>query len=438
MKKTTKILAMFLLGLLMVSISSGFTAAKGDSDDDGIDDNLEALNKREINIAIEANEISIESVRISEKKRDLIIANILYDADGIKFQVRYKSNLEEDFELLFSISFRKLIEFVDIDFDGVYNPEIDHSIQNYSINDFSPVFYENSTFPSGNRLHHFKIQTVNETFNADIYFAEEFALVDSILLLPTQAKIDISIANFTFLNSSSQLALYSSLESETVFDKQENTEDEENGYAENEEGVITTVGNYVGFYTWNRNATVENITNAIKVGEILEDAYLENAQKIYHNYPRGDITDHSFKIGIEGLLISEADSLIPLIVFTIIVGALSSVAVYSIYHAKTKEKPSKVRRREGEKAYLDLFEDDEYEALFDSKLALQALGGEDAIDTLYHKGDISITVISEDFYEVIDQLGLEESEKLDFIKDMLSLSPHERELILKDMIIKSQ
>lgn len=438
MKKTKKILGIFLIGVILVCSSSGFTVADVDSDDDNIDDNLEALNKREIDVTIEANEIYLESIRKSENKRDLIMANIVYDADGIRFQVGYKSNLEEEFELLFSISFHKLIEFVDIDFDGVYDPEIDHSIQNYSINDFSPVFYQNSTCPSGSLLHHFQIQTENETFSADIYFAEEFTLVNSKLLLPTQAKIDISIANFTFLNSSSQLALFSTLQSETTFERQETTEDEVNGYAENEEGVITTTEKYVGFYTWNENATVDDILKNVRTSEILEDLYIENTQIIYHNYPRGDTTYHSFKIGIEGILLFETGSLLPLIVFAIIIGALSSVAAYSLYHARIKKKPSKIRRREGEKAYLDLFEEDEYETLFDSKLALQVLEGEDAIDKLYHKGDINITVVSEDFYEVIDQTGLEESEKLDFIKDMLSLSPHERDLILKDMIIKSQ
>ncbi|MHA2394253.1 MAG: hypothetical protein ACXAEX_20140 [Promethearchaeota archaeon] len=438
MKKTTKSIGIFILSIVLIGFISGFTTAYSDTDDDGIDDVFEALNKREIDIFVEANEISIASIRKSDKKKDLIMANIVYDADGIRFHVGYKSILEGEFELLFGISFQELIEFVDIDFDGIYNPEIDTNIQNYSISDFSPIFYENSTCSSGSLLHHFQIKTENKNFTADIYFAEEFTLVENSLILPTQAKIDITIANFTYQNSSSQLALYSNLDSETIFDGQQNTEDEENGYAENEEGVITTIEKYVGFYTWSKNATVDNASKNIKAGEIMPDVHIENAQKIYLNYHRGDSIHHSFKIGIEGLLLSEGESLLPLIIFALIIGALSAVTAYSVYHARTKQKPTKIRRREGEEAYLEYFEEDEYDTLFDSKLALQMLEGENAIDKLYNKGDTNITVVSTDFYEVINQFGLEESERREFIKEMLSLSPHERELILKEMIIKSQ
>ena len=76
--------------------------------------------------------------------------------------------------------------------------------------------------------------------------------------------------------------------------------------------------------------------------------------------------------------------------------------------------------------------------LFDSKLAIQILEEEDAIRNLYDKGDINITAISNDFNETIDNLGFKGNEKSEFIKEMLSLRPFERELILRDMLIKSQ
>jgi hypothetical protein len=438
MKKRTKSLVIFLFIIVLFSLTGGFAFGYGDDDGDGIDDGFEALNKREIDIVMEANEISIESVRKSNRKKDLIMANIVYDEDGIRFQIGYKPNLEEDFDLLFGISFRELIEFVDVDIDGIYNPEIDQNIQNFSLSKFSPVVYENSTCTSGSVLHHFKIQTENKTFTAYIYFAEEFTLIENSLLLPTQAKIDIKIANFTYANSSSQLALYSRLESDSLYEGQEYTEDEKNNYAENEEGVITTIEKFVGFFTWRKNASVDDVSNLIKKSDLLLDEPPENAQKIYLNYPRGDSIYHSYKIGIEGLLLSEADSLVPLVVLALIIGALSVVTAYSIYHARHNEKPVKIRRREGEELYLDLLEEDEYDILFDSKLALQILQGEDAIDKLYHKGDINITAVSANFYEVVGQLGFEENEKREFINEMLSLSPHERELFLREMIIKTQ
>ncbi len=76
--------------------------------------------------------------------------------------------------------------------------------------------------------------------------------------------------------------------------------------------------------------------------------------------------------------------------------------------------------------------------LFDTKVALQILEEEDAIRNLYDKGDINITAISNDFYETIDNFGFKGNEKSEFIKEMLSLRPFEREVILRDMLIKSQ
>jgi hypothetical protein len=438
MKRGTKFLVIIVFTIFLYNIPSGFTIGYNDVDNDGIDDNFEALNKREIDIVMEANEILIESVRKSDKKKDLLTTHIVYNADGIRFQMGYKSNLEGDFEVLFGFSFRELIEFIDVDIDGIFNPEIDQNVQNFSLSDFSPIIYENSTCLSGSVLHHFTIQTKNKTFTADIYFAEEFMLIENSLLLPTQAKIDVKMMNFTYQNSSSQLALYSRLDSETIFEAQKDTEDEKNGYAENEEGVITTVEKNVGFYTWNRNASIDEFSEIIKTSEIMPDALSEDTEKIYINYPRGNVTYHYYKIGIEDLLISEVDSLLPLIFFTLIIGALSAVTIYSVYHAKTKEKPSKIRKREGEEDYLELLKEDEYDGLFDCTLALQILEGEDSIDKLYHKGDINITVVSVDFYEVIEQFGFKEDEKKEFINEMLSLSPLERQLILRDMKKKTQ
>ena len=66
------------------------------------------------------------------------------------------------------------------------------------------------------------------------------------------------------------------------------------------------------------------------------------------------------------------------------------------------------------------------------------LGEEGGIEKLYFKGDLNITAVSADFYDKVNQFGFEENEKTQFIKEMLSLPPRERELILKEMILKSQ
>jgi hypothetical protein len=435
MKRGTVFIGLFLFSILFFTPICGFTAAKSDTDGDGIDDNFEELNKREIDLVIEANEISIESIRKSDKNKDLISTNIVYDEDGLRFQIGYKPTLESDFILLFGISFRELIEFVDKDLNGIYNPEVDDTIQNFSIGEFSPHVYENSTCPSGSVLHHLQIQTENDTFTAHIYFAEEFTLLEDTLLLPTQARINIEISNFTYLNSSSQLALYTRLDSETDYQIQENTEDEKYGYAEHEQGAITSIENLIGFFTWNNIAKIDNTSKNVLTSEIIPDTHQETADMLYINYPYGQQINHYSKIGFEGLLkFEKTTSFLPIVIFALILGALSLVAAYSIYHYKKHKLPSHIQKRPGEDDYLEFLEEDDFDFLFDSELALQILEREGAIEKLYNKGDINITAITVDFYEMIDQFGFKETEKQEFIKEMLSLSPQERQLILEEMI----
>jgi len=457
MKKRTFLLWIFLISIL-IALNFGFITAYstenaiqdkalsysfvdkigGDIDDDGIDDNFEELNKRDIEVDIVANEITIQSVRRSNKKKDQIVANIVYDEDGISFEIQYKSQPELDFELIFGISFRKLIEFIDVDFDGIFNPDIDINIQNFSLSEISPAFYDNWSISSDSSLHYLKIQTENKTFTTHIYFAEEFSIVENSLILPTQARIKIEISDFDYLNESSQLALYTRVDSEAEYHWQEDTEDETNGYASNEEGLTTTMDKLIGFLTWKEDALIDNVSKNILISELMPDYHAENAQKFYINYPRGNHTYHYSKVGIEGLLITESVSIIPLVVFTIIISALSAITVYAVYTYNHKKKPSKNSKRYREEEYLKLLEEDEIEVLFDSKLALQILGEEGAIEKLYFKGDLDITAVSADFYNIVNQFGFEENEKTQFIKEMLSLPPFERELILREMLIKSQ
>ncbi|MFW9941881.1 MAG: hypothetical protein ACFFFT_12635 [Candidatus Thorarchaeota archaeon] len=439
MKRRTVFIGLFLCNILLFISICGFSTAKSDTDGDGIDDKFEELNKREIDLVIEANEISIESISKNDERKDLISTNIVYDEDGLRFQIGYKPTLESDFTLLFGISFRELIEFVDTDLNGIYNPEVDPTIQNFSIGEFIPHVYENSTYPSGSVLHHFQIQTENKTFTAHIYFAEEFVLLEDTLLLPTQARINIEISNFTYLNSSSQLALYTRLDSEAEYQIQENTEDEKYGYAENEQGAITSLENLIGFFTWNNIAKIDNASKNVLISGIVPDTHEENTDMLFINYPYGIQINHYSKIGFQGLLIFEkTTSFLPIVIFVLILGALSVVALYSIYHYKKHKLPSHIQKRPGEDDYLEFLEDDDFDYLFDSSVALQILQREGAIEKLYHKGDINITAISADFYEIINQFGFKESEKQEFVKEMLSLSPKERELILKEMRIKSQ
>jgi hypothetical protein len=64
----------------------------------------------------------------------------------------------------------------------------------------------------------------------------------------------------------------------------------------------------------------------------------------------------------------------------------------------------------------------------------QIVKGKDFLDRLLELGDLSITILSEDFNEKVNKFEWEQDEREEFIKDMLALNPKKREEILIRMI----
>lgn len=439
MKKQYYLISLFLLSILIFNINFTLIIAFGEDDDDGISDDFEEKNKRYVEVGIGENEIEVESVRRSEVDRDEIRVLIFFDEDGLYLGLRYRSKLESECELEFGILFHEIIEFNDTNKNGMYNPEIDHKIETIPLNDFKPVVYETSDISNDTSLHHLKIQTVNNIFTANIYFAEEFVILENSLITPTQAKIDIAISNFDSINNSSQLALYTILDYEGDYEIKEETEDEREGYAENESGVITTLYNFTGYFTWRNNAVVDKNLENILVNEVIADEYNEYGQGLFINYPNGEHIYHDHKIGIENLLIpiDKPDSLIPLIILIFVIGAVSASSAYAIhYYVKHRGLTIKLDR-DREAYYSETFENGLDEEPYDGKLALQILAGENAVEKLSLINNINITAISEEFFEKLNRLDWESFDRSEFILEMLALLPKERQSILDEMIEKS-
>ena len=407
-----------------------------DDDNDGIDDNFEEINKRNIEIDIVENEIEIESIRRSDKKKDEIRIFIVYDEDGISFEIKYRSNFESEFEIEFGILFRGLIEYVDLNENGVFDKKIDQIIQDVLLNSFQPVIYETSSICIDSTLHYLKISTKNNIFTAHIYFVEEFTIVENSLITPTQTKIDIEISNFDYIKENSQLALYTRLKSEVDYEEKKITEDEKKGYAINEKGVITTINDYTGFFTWKEKAIIDEISKEILVNKIMVD---ENEQALYINYPRGKHIYHDPKLGIESLLISITKPFFTtdLIILILVIGAISIGAAYSAYYYVKQQFPIRNIERDREKYFRKNFHKDKFKEPYNGKLALQILEGENAIEKLSRIEDINITILPEDFFEILNRFDWEENEKNEFIGEMLALSLFERQLILEEMLKKS-
>jgi len=435
---------MILIGISLLSLNFNFAVAS-DDDDVGVDDDFEDLNKRDISIEIEASQIQIESSLRSGDRIDEIQLKIIMDSEGLSIEVSYESEIgSSELELEFGIIFRKLVEFVDIDNNSIYDPIIDDTIKEVLLDSFQPAIYTPINISGDTMLHYFIVNTTDGVFAAHIYFSEEFHIVNDTLITPMQSKIDIEISNFSYINSSSQLALYTSLESENEYAKIEDTEDEMREYATNENGLISDMNNFTGIFTWKNNATIDGISRAVLTSDLDVDDYDGDEQKVYLTYPRGTHIYHDPKVGIAGIyqIKNIIDNPLFLIILMAIISSLSISVGYTIIHYRERIFAGHYTELEVKKDIGGTFSDVKYnserlDALFNNRRLLHQLK-EISADKMSNIEDIKATALSEDFFKVINIFDWEEDDLVDFIREMISLSPEERDAVFKEMINKSE
>ena len=163
MKKKSTIFSIFLLGIILFNLGLT-TVIASDDDFDGIDDDLENLNKRDIEIDFSGDEFEVQTILRTGALRDSIKFSVSYDNEGLNIELQYESEFEGDDqnneddlnrnELEFSISFRKLIEFVDMDTNGIYDDSVDQTIQEVEIKDFKPIKYSQINVSLDTILHY--------------------------------------------------------------------------------------------------------------------------------------------------------------------------------------------------------------------------------------------------------------------------------------------
>lgn len=447
MDKKTKLTLIFLIGLTFLSFSIKEIAAS-DDDDDGVDDEFEELNKRDISVEIEENQTQIESSLRSGEKKDEIQFKLTYDSEGLGIEISYESDLSSvpstEFEIEFGIIFRKLIEFIDMNSNNIFEPLIDVNIQEYDLSSFLAIEYTPIDVSVDTILHYFIVKSTDGIFSAHIYFSEEFLIVNNTLITPIQTKIDIEITNFSYLNGTSQLALYTSLESEIDYEDAEDTEDEDLGYATNEGGLLTNSNNFEGIFTWNNNVSVDGISKEILVSSLNSDDYDEDDQKLYINYPRGTIIYHDPKVGISGIykIINGFNDSFILIIFLAIITSLSLSVGYSIYHFRENifsrfDTKSNVKKLSKDDFPIDKLSSEKLNHIFDNE-RLQTELANFSLKNPKPLKSTKITALSEDFFKIIALFDWEDDDLYEFSKEMLALSPEERQTIYKEMFRKSE
>jgi hypothetical protein len=323
------LLGIVLLGVLLLTSTSSLVAAT-DDDDDGIDDDFEEANKRTVEIQFEPSEIQIESTLRMGEQKDQIKLKIRNESDGLSIEFGYEKDILTDnttLELEFEVTFRSIVEFVDMNSDGIYDTSVDTTIQEVSLDSFQPAVYTTSAIGTDTVLHYFIVNTTDGVFAAHIYLVEEFDIVNGTFIKPTQSKIDIEITDFNYLDGSSQLALYTKLESEAEYEEDDITENEEEGHSSDEDSVIVTNVDFAGFFAWAENATVDGLSMGVLGSPLQVDDDDVNEQKMYLNYPRGNHIYHDPIMGVMSISTGAPDLSMIIVVSIVAIVGVAGVAV---------------------------------------------------------------------------------------------------------------
>jgi len=366
MKAKYIVLGLFVIGILFVGSSFGYgfdddddEPPVGDDDKDGIDDDYEDDNKRNIEVWIGENVIEIASIKRTETQKDIIDLRVGFNDYGISIRVSYGTYIrsepsepeepkepeepgepkdeivfenEDEYEdtieykLTFEVLFRGLIEYVDVNDNGVLDEEIDEIVSDYGFNSFQPIDYSLESISEDSNMHYILINTTDGIFALHIFLVEEFVYIDDNLISPTQAKIDIEITNYDYLVNNSKLALFTKLWSEENYREREETKDEEEGYATDEKEVFVESDVYSGFFSWKETALIDGVEMEVLAKRITHEE--EELQRLYLCYPRGNHIYHDPKIGI--LIGLPLDDLTPIVMTVSIISIVGVVIITGV------------------------------------------------------------------------------------------------------------
>jgi hypothetical protein len=274
-----------------------------DEDDDGVDDDEEDLNEREVEVEVTASEATIKSKLKSGENEAEFKIKLSTSTEGVKYKLEYETeDNATEIELEFTVKFSEIVEYIDEDGDGLYNSSIDTELQTLQLNDFLPIGYHVENETDG-VVHILDVSTSDGVFSVRTYATGEFADINGTIVTPTEVKIDVMIQDFDYLNDTSQLALKVKLEAEAETEHDDETEDEEEGRATDEAEVDVMMNGFDGFFSWKEFAEVDGVTYPVNASPVEED---EGDEKIYLNYPHGNVIIHDPKVGVENILLTPA------------------------------------------------------------------------------------------------------------------------------------
>ena len=310
--KTQKLALSGLVALLVISsfiympVIADSHDDEHDEDEDGIDDSYEEENHREVKVEYSSNEAQIESSHeTGEDKENQFKITMKTGDEGLEMQLKYEEEIgDNESEIEFEVKITEIVEFRDLDANGIYESSVDETVQILKLDDFKAIEYTVDT-SDNETVHILSVETVDGIFSATLYATGDFADINGVLVAPTQVKVDIIISNFNYTEDDSMLALKVKLESESEVEYKEEseTEDEIAGRADDESSIDVNLGDYASFFSWIETAMIDGVEHNVLATPLSTGS---EETKVYLNYPRGTVIIHDPKLGMADLLPSTA------------------------------------------------------------------------------------------------------------------------------------
>lgn len=303
-----------LLGIMFLLLITSFvnvTATTTTDDDTTTEDETETTtdtdsgiedhsNDREVDVTVTPTHAEIESQLESGGSEDSFKIEVNVGEGGVEFKIEFETESTVNAsEREFEVSFDSLIEYIDVNENGVYDDSVDTDIQILELINFDPIAYSLGNL-SGVPVHIFDVSTTDGIFGARIYATGDFTNINDSIIAPTQVKIDVMIHNFNFTNDNSLLALKVDLGSELERSFDNSTEDEDEGRAVDEAALDFIMTDVNGFFSWKESAEIDGVSHMVN-SSIHEISATET--EVFLNYPQGSEIIHDPKIGFESLLI---------------------------------------------------------------------------------------------------------------------------------------
>ncbi len=258
---------------------------------------------RELNCTSEHNRSRIRSQWNQNRTQDAFEIDFITDPlPTIKLDYQPTAK-PHDIQLTFTFTIEKIIEFNDVNSNSRYDhTDTIESTYEFENIDFTDIEYNTINQTTNTSLLYMKTQTTDGIFTIELAIANNFTQFNNQYLTPAEMKIDFTIQNYSYQNTTSSLALLMIITTEHNLSVQQESFDEKQGYVKNESAMNISSNKYTGFFSWINTALIDGTLQPVYANYLKEeyttDTAKEHIQYLSFTYPQGSTIIHDPKIGV--------------------------------------------------------------------------------------------------------------------------------------------